>query len=213
MDQDDGKESVAALEEWYSLYLNADESELGPILESCRLEPVSLEAAEVRVAEAMKETTVVGGFCSTCQSMLDNWPDFAQYDVLARFKEDRKRHKSGISPALHGPGSDSRFWIHPEHGLTVDLPYQDDIVRQTASARNGCKFCAMYIGFLKDIALDVYIIYVEIDRRLHKLGKSSQLHMAISSFSEYRYKSGYPLPHTPTPTHAIQTFSQLKSLN
>lgn len=187
MDRDDSEDSVATLEEWYSVYLNAEESELGPILKP--LEAASLEFAEVRVAEAMKEMTVVGGFCSTCQSMLDNWPDLAQYDVLARIKQDSERRKSGISPVLHGHGSDSRFWIHPLHGVTVDLPYQDDIVRRTASARNGCKFCAIYIGFLKDLD-DVYTIYVEIDRRLHKLGKSSQLHMAVSSVtlgSEYRY--------------------------
>lgn len=62
MAQDGSKDSAATLEEWCSLYLNAAEtsSELGPLLKTLVTpEPVHLEAAEVRVAEAMKEMTVL----------------------------------------------------------------------------------------------------------------------------------------------------------
>lgn len=192
MAQDGSKDSAATLEEWCSLYLNAADtsSELGPLLKTLVTpEPVHLEAAEVRVAEAMKEMTVAGGFCSTCQSILDNWPDLTQYNIRARLAEEAEGRKSGTYPMSHSSGSDSRFWIHPQHGTTVDFPYHEDIVRRMASARNGCKLCALIISCLRhNGALNLYI---EIDRRLHKFGKSSQIYMATSSWPPFTYEYTY----------------------
>ena len=112
MEQNDREDSVSALEEWYSTYMSVTEHDIDNALTSWRLEPSDLEAVVNETLEAMKDITVIGGFCSTCQAMLESWPDFKL-----------SKNEEGIDPTAStfswGPGSESRFFIHPDHGITA----------------------------------------------------------------------------------------------
>lgn len=160
-------DSVLALEEWCSTYMSTPEHDIDTFLGPLRQESMDFEAFEAEVVKAEKDVAVVDGFCSTCQTMLDYWPDFEPWEFEARLRESDNQADLGL---------DSHFWLHACPLATAESPCHCDIVSRTAGSTKGCRCCLLIVDSIKD--RDAFHDYIGIDRQLRKLGKPSGIHMA-----------------------------------
>lgn len=187
MEQDDVDDCVSALEEWYSMYTNLVERDIHTTLEPQRLPPQDLEAVENDTVQAMKYITVVNGFCSPCQTMLDNWPESVLkkrkgfiYDAENRLaEEEEEKSRPETSSFSRSPSPDPSYWKQRSHGPIVELPCHEDLIGRMAASRSGCKFCALILGSIEHQGR--LESYTKIDRMLRKLGKSSRIYMTTMS--------------------------------
>jgi hypothetical protein len=180
-------ESISATEEWYSTYMGMAEDDIDEFLSPLEMEPGDNEAIEEHILEAMKHTTVIGGFCSTCQTMLDNWPDLEianreLYNTEAHLTERKDRSNPGTSLFSKDANLASRFWIGQHYHVLADLPCYEDVSRLLAGARHGCRFYGFILRRKKyGNRLEQFL---KIHRGLQKLGKSSQIYMVVSSVTQ-----------------------------
>lgn len=190
MAQDDVDDCISALEEWYSMYTNLVERDIHTTLETMRLPPHDLAAVEDDIVQAMKDITVVDGFCSPCQTMLDSWPESVLkkrkgyiYDTenrLAKEEEKSSPETSSFSRSpSRSPSPDPSYWKQRSHGPIVELPSHEDLIGRMAASRNGCKFCSLILGSIEHQGR--LESYTKIDRMLRKLGKSSHIYMTTMS--------------------------------
>ncbi|KAH8774790.1 hypothetical protein F5883DRAFT_547619 [Diaporthe sp. PMI_573] len=162
------------------------------------MEPGDNEAIEEQILEAMKHTTVIGGFCSTCQTMLDNWPDLEianreLYNTEAHLTERKDRSNPGTSLFSKDANLASRFWIGQHYHVLADLPCYEDVSRLLAGARHGCRFCGFILRRKKyGNRLEQFL---KIHRGLQKLGKSSQIYMVVSSVTQNTTRFGPSAAH------------------
>lgn len=186
MEQDDVDDCVSALEEWYSMYTNLVERDIHTTLEPIKLAPQDFEAVEHDIAQAMKDITVVDGFCSTCQTMLDNWPESVMkkrkgyiFDADNRLVKAEAKSSPETSSFSRSPSPDPSYWKQRSHGPIVELPSHEDLIGRMAGSKNGCKFCSLIVGSIEhEGRLESY---TKIDRMLRKLGISSHIYMTTMS--------------------------------
>lgn len=186
MAQDDVDDCVSALEDWYSMYTSLVERDIHTTLETLKLPPQDLAAVEDDTIQAMKDVTVVDGFCSPCQTMLDSWPESILkkrkgyiYDAENRLAKEEEKSSPETSSFSRSPSPDPSYWKQRSHGPIVELPSHEDLIGRKAASRNGCKFCALILGSIEHQGR--LESYTKIDRMLRKLGKSSQIYMTTMS--------------------------------
>lgn len=175
MEQDGLDDNVAVMDAWYSQYLSA--KNIDAVSDSIQSEPLDLQAVEDQILEAMNDTNVVAGFCSPCQAMLDNWPDFEAYTAEERLEEDSSGSDAESSSLSVGFSATSEFWLDPVYGITASLPCQAQMIGLMAAARNGCRCCGLIAQCMKDAGL--LEVYMKTERRLRRLGKSSQISLVL----------------------------------
>lgn len=147
-------DSAEDLEEWYAKYTAAEDDRKlirSDIIKALDDDKLDIDSVEKWIKESMPHIDIAHGFCSTCQSSFDDWPDM----VMA-----------GSAPA----GGHDRAW--------VTRHYHKDTYALEASKRIGCGFCALLMQSLADddISLDVYR---KIEQRLNRLAKSGPLQVTI----------------------------------
>ncbi|KAG8158555.1 hypothetical protein KVR01_011677 [Diaporthe batatas] len=188
--------SVSAFEEWYATYMSMTDFDADEALRSLKLDPEDLEAFEAEVVGIMREVTLVGEFCVTCQAMLDNWPEFdrrnrPRENSIAQLSKALER-KLPASPASQDHDEGPRYWRHRDHGRTTDLTCQSNLVRRRAAAKSGCRCCLLIVGSIEDVGK--FEDYIKADRILQELGRSSDIHMALSLKREYLVPDRFDLP-------------------
>ena len=89
------------------MYMRMAEAAIDKSLRSVEMESGDVEVIEEQTLEAMEHTTVIGGFCSTCQTMWDNWPDLEIADRDLRDPEVRLAKSKEKSNTTTSPSSQS----------------------------------------------------------------------------------------------------------
>lgn len=168
------------------MYTSLVERDIHSTLETLRLTPRDLEDVEHDTLQAMKDVTVVDGFCSTCQTMLDNWPESVLkkrkgyiYDAENHLAKQEEKSSTETSSFSRSSSPDPSYWEQRSHGPIVELPCHEDLIGRMAASRKGCKFCALIVGSIEHQGR--LESYTKIDRTLRKLGKSSQIYMTTMS--------------------------------
>ena len=178
MEQADLDDGVGDMEAWYQQYLLAKGVEA--VSELIQSEPLDLQSVEDQILEAMKDTKVTAGFCAPCQAVLDNWPDFGAYTAEECLMEDEDSGGNDPESASLSVGSSatSKFWLDPAYGLTTSLPCQAQMIGLRAAARNGCRCCGLIVQCIRD-RKGLLEVYMKIERRLRRLGKSSHMSLVL----------------------------------
>lgn len=178
MEQDSIDENLETLEAWYAEYMTQNDPTAahdGPDSESLGL----LEAYKAETLDLIGDIDVTDGFCSTCHTMLDNWPHLEGRDPSQVAMTDGSEG-SGIDPYLPSTGLQPGAWIEHNNVVKYVLPCQGQIVRLEAASKKGCRFCGLALQAIKND--NRLLLYRLIDRRLHKLGKPSKISLVVWSW-------------------------------
>ncbi|KAK7962918.1 HET-domain-containing protein [Apiospora aurea] len=148
-----------SLREWYISYVAADGEELGlqdPLLRALSSDFLDTDSIEQRICDLAPGIRVEDGYCSTCRHMLGNWPLLSySYPDLDRYPDRRLRWKA------------ARAGSYPN---TASIE---------ASARQGCKFCALLLQALKDG--EVLETFRRIEARFDRLGERATASLSVGT--------------------------------
>lgn len=173
-------EDLETLEEWYTDYMT--QTDPPSAFDASNSEsPDLLEASEAKTLQLMRDIDVTNGFCSTCHTMLDNWPD------LEPWKEGQVPMTDGDkAPRIfpYSPPTDlyPGAWIEHDRKVKCVLPFHGQIVQLDSAARKGCRFCGLALQTIKD--RHFLVLYKLIERRLCRLGKSSKISFVVYTWKD-----------------------------
>lgn len=150
------------------------------IRNSTYVESLNLDEIEAQTLDLTRDIDVTDGFCSTCHSMLDNWPDIWAAPELQRQRDTSAINNGRMwSPHPSSNGDNGECWME-EYGITYQMPCQGQTVRLDAATRKGCRCCGLILQTLKD--QDWLSLYRMIEKRLDILGKSSKVSLVFYKF-------------------------------
>lgn len=178
MEQGSIDEDLQILDEWYTEYMKQEDPTAA--FDASNSESLdSLEESEAEISQLMRDIDVTDGFCSTCHTMLDNWPHLEARDPfqvrMTDGNDGPRIYPYSPSTNLH-PGD----WIEQNRQVKYVLPCQGQIVRLEAASKNGCRFCGLALQAVKDD--DRLVLYRLIERRLRRLGKPSKICLVVWSW-------------------------------
>ncbi|KAK8074472.1 HET-domain-containing protein [Apiospora hydei] len=162
-----------ALREWYDSYMAADGEDLNledPLLQGLSSDSLDTDCIEQRICDLAPGISVEDGHCSTCRHMLDNWPLFS-YSL-----QDLDQYPDGQFP-----------WKSATAGS-----YQNTASIE-ASARQGCKFCALLLQALKDG--EVLETFRRIEGRLDRLGERATASLSVGTMWDRTGRVWLDLPN------------------
>lgn len=89
------EEDLDTLEEWYTEYMTLnDPTAAHDASDSESLD--LLEAYEAEISQLLRDIDVTDGFCSTCHTMLNNWPHLKPQDLYRFDMTDRNEGRENI---------------------------------------------------------------------------------------------------------------------
>lgn len=180
MEQGSIDEDLATLEEWYTEYMTQEDPAVA--IDTSKSESLDLlEAYEAETLQLMRGIDVIDGFCSTCHTMLDNWPDLEPWmEGQASMTDGDKGPR--ISPYSSSTDLYPGALIEHENRVKYVLPWQGQIARLDSAARKGCRFCALALQTVKDD--DQLVLYRLIESRLCRLGKPSKISFVVYTMKD-----------------------------
>lgn len=180
MEQSGIDEDLETLTKWYTAYMT--QVELAEVLDAPDSESLDfLEAYEAEALHLMGDIDVTDGFCSTCHTMLDNWPDFEGQEERVVMTDGNKGPR--IYPYSSSTDLNPGAWIEHDSRVKCVLPCQGQIVRLDSAARKGCRFCGLVLQTLKN--RHWLVLYRFIERRLCRLGKPSKISFVVHTLENW----------------------------
>lgn len=146
------------LEEWYNTYKATTHEIPRKFLNTLDGDVLNDESTEKEVIALMPSSQVVGGFCSKCQNIFDDWP----WPSFDNDDDDKDKNKDTFVYTVYEPWERRYVTLCHRHVNGLE-----------ASRRNGCRLCAMLIQTLIDSNL--LWIYRAIEQRLRRLTKPTDL--------------------------------------
>lgn len=147
------------LRAWYETY-KADTSIKPPIPAPLIEKELDVDQIELEIEELLTATQLVDGFCSKCQKLFANWPDFAKLRT-----EQTETVPIPLRPKVK-----------------VQIPFHDNTQSMEAAARKGCWLCAILIGALREPEYlgEGYLSHFRtIEQRLYHIGDIAPLTISI----------------------------------
>lgn len=175
MEQASIDDDLETLEQWYTEYMTQnDPTAIHDASDSEALD--LLEASEAETLQLTRDIDVTDGFCSTCHTMLNNWPDFETPEERRVSMTDEIK---GSIIRLYSPFTElyPGSLINHDDRIKFVLPCQGQIVRLDSAARKGCRFCGLTLQTIKDS--NWLALYRIIERRLRILGKPSKISLVV----------------------------------
>ncbi|KAK6821882.1 hypothetical protein PG987_014707 [Apiospora arundinis] len=160
-----------ALRIWYTSYLACDADSSYDLVRDVVSDPLDHVEIEQQICRLASSIRVAHGYCSTCQDMFDHWP-LRSYTLT----EQESYHSQGAFPP-------SRYaCARTFHSVEIE-----------ASARSGCKFCALLFQMLKD--WDQLDTFRRIEARLDRLGERATSCLSVETCSADKQSFWFDFPN------------------
>ncbi|KAK8123159.1 HET-domain-containing protein [Apiospora sp. TS-2023a] len=169
------------LRTWYTSYLACDQDSSYDLVRDVMSDHLDQASTEQRIHSLASSIRVAHGYCSTCQDMLDNWP-LRSYTLA----EQESYHSQDAFPP-------SKYALaRTFHTIQIE-----------ASARSGCKFCALLFQILKD--WDDLDTFRRIEARLDRLGEPAASCLSVETCSADKQSFWVDFPNRTPDYEAFHT--------